>query len=200
MALQGYRATIKEQSSSVPFTDEATTTSDNITYQITDTNKKIWAYDSTIVVEDATIPTTESYTLNRLDGSVTFESADAGRVITVTGDYVLLTTVAEAREYSFEAERETLDATFFQDASRQHKVGLLSASATIGKFYTTDNYFIEMLLNGTTKVVEFYADATTDADFRVFANVSSDTVSSAVESLTDESISLQVTDRMVSEV
>jgi len=198
MALQGYKALVKAESSQIVFTDEATTTSDDITYQITDTAKRIWGFDSIIVVKDAATPTTEDYAINRLNGTITFDSADGGRVITVTGDYVLLTTVAEAKEYSFDGTTELPDNTVFQDTERRFTPTLLTATATLGKFYDVDNYFIDMLFDGTTKVIEFYPDSTGDP-FIVYGNVASDSISTAVEALIEESINIQITNKMIVE-
>jgi len=199
MPLSGIGALVKSESSQVGFTDEATTTSDDTIYQITDSAKRIWGFNSTIVVEDAAVPTVEPYTVNRLNGTITFESSDGGRVITVTGDYVLLTTVAEAKEWSADISRDMLDNTVFQDQDRSFQPGLIGGTATIGKFYDTSTYFIDMLLDGTTKVIELYADST-DTPIIMYANVSAESITSAVEALTMESISLQITNKMIMEV
>jgi len=198
MALQGYRALVKAESSQVPFTDEATTSGDNLNYQITDTGKQIIAFGSTVVVEDGGVPTTEDYTLSRLNGTVTFGTAVA-RTITITGDYVVLTTVAEAKAFTFDLSRELGDSTVFQESDRKFTPTLATATASLSQFYDTANYFIDMLLDGTTKVVELYADSTDDP-IRIFANVSSDSIAVSVESLIEEGVTLQATGKMIAEV
>lgn len=198
MANIGYKALVKSQSSATVFTDEATTTSDDTTYKITNTAKQIFDYDTEIVVEDSAVATTEDYIVNRLDGSVTFESVDAGRVITFTGKYVTLTTITEAKAFSFDGTVDMGDKTVFQNTAREYEPLLLSATATIGMFYDVDNYFINMLIDGEIKVVEFYYD-NTEEPFRFYALVSGDSLSIAIESLIEESVSLQVTDKMIVE-
>ena len=79
MALQGYNCNIKVASNGVAMTDEATTTSDNISYQITDSAKRIVDLNTAITVKDGGTATTEKYTFNYITGTVTFTSADAGR-------------------------------------------------------------------------------------------------------------------------
>ena len=114
--LQGFKALVKAQSSSTAFTGEATTTSDNQNYVVTDTAKRIFPLDATIVVKDGGSPTAEDYTLSRLannDINVTFGTVDAGRVITMDGEYVTLTTIATASSYSFTATSDALDNTPF---------------------------------------------------------------------------------------
>lgn len=197
MALQGFKALVKAESSQVSFTDEATTTSDSINYQITDSSKRIWGFNSTIIVEDSTVPTTEKFTINRLNGTVTFETATS-RTITVTGDFVFLTTVAEAKEWSFDGTSDLIDSTVFEKTEREFTPALLAATATIGKFYTIDNFFFSMLFDGTTKVIELFADSAGNP-FIIFANVASDSLSIPIEALIEESINLQITDRMIIE-
>lgn len=190
---------MKEESSQIAFLDEVTTTSDNISYTIANALKNIWGFNSVIIVEDAGVPTTEPYTLSRLTGTVSFETADAGRVITVSGDYVLLSTVAEAKAWGLDVAIDMLDETVFQDSSRAFKPGLITGSASIGKFYTLDKYFVDAILAGTTKVIEFYADAA-EPPIVVYGIISADGISSAVESLIEESVSIQITQRMILEV
>lgn len=198
MAAVGYKALIKEQSSAIVFTDEATTTADDQIYQMTNTAKRIFDYDTDVVVEDGGSPTAESYTLNRLNGTVTFTSVDAGRVITLTGKYVTLVDVVEAKEFSFDGALDMGDKTVFQNTERTYEPLLLSATATIGKFHSIDNYFINMLFNGNVKVLEFYYDNTEDP-FRVYALVSSDSLAIPIEALQEESITLQITNEMIVE-
>jgi len=199
MALQGYKALVKAESSQIGFTAEATTTSDNQTYTITDTAKNIWAFNSTVTVLDGGVPTVEAFTFNRLNGSVTFGTVDGGRVITLTGTYVTLTNVAEAKEFSFDGETDMLDNTVFQESERGFQPTLVTAQATLGKFYSIDNFFIDMLLDGTTKVIELYADSTDDP-FRFYANVADNSLSISIEDLSEESITLQATNQMIVEV
>ena len=199
MALQGYKALVKAESSQIGFTAEATTTSDNQTYTITDTAKDIWAFNSTVTVLDSAVPTVENFTVNRLNGSVTFDSVDGGRVITLTGTYVTLTDVAEAKEFSFDGETDMSDNTVFQNANRGFQPTLRTATATLGKFYSIDNFFMSMLLDGTTKVIELYADSTTNP-FRFYANVADNSLDIPIEDLLEETITLQVTNQMIVEV
>jgi len=72
MALQGYNALVKTQSSAIAFTDEATTTSDNKTYQITNATKRIFDYETELIVkDDASVVT--GYSFNKITGTVTFQ-------------------------------------------------------------------------------------------------------------------------------
>ncbi len=194
MALQGCKAMVKVQSSSLSFTDEAVTTSDHISYQITDTSKRIWAHDSTIVVKDNGVVTTESYTLSRLTGTVIFSEVGTGRgPITVTGDYVLLSEIVTANSYSFSGTSEMQDITPFNNGcSREFQPVLKTATVDLVRFFLTDSFFVNSLLNNEIKVIELYPEATGEP-LRMFAFPTTDTVESTVEGVIPESISYQVT-------
>ena len=195
MALQGYGALVKAQSSSIVFTDEATTTSDDKSYQITDAAKRILDYETDLVVKDDAIATTESYTVNKITGTVTFATSTP-RTITLSGSYVVLATIAEASEFSFDGVLDTVDATVFQAGERIYLPTLVSATATVGKFYEVTGFFTNLLFDGSVKVVELYADDS-GTPFRFYATVSANSISASVEDLTRETVTLQATDRMV---
>ena len=139
--------------------------------------------------------TAEEYTLDRLNGSVIFPNAKS-RIINLSGDYVTLVTVAEAKGFSFDGVTDMGDITVFQDGDRNYKPLLQSGTATIDKFYTIDNYFVDMLYNREIKVIEFYADSE-GLPFKCYALVSADSLALPIESLQEESISLQITDGTV---
>ena len=197
MAKQGFNSLIKAQSSAVVFTDEATTTGDDISYQITDTSKRLWDLETPILVEDSAVPTTESFKVNRLTGTITFESA-VSRTITVSGSSVTPVTVAQGKSFTFNGVREVLDNTIFQNESRTFQSGLLTGTAEIGRFYV-DTFFFDQLLNGEIKILEFYADDSLDP-IRAFGLVTSETIEDPVAGLVEESISFQLTDNITSGV
>lgn len=193
MALQGFGALVKAESSAIVFTDEATTTSDNKTYVVPD---MIFAYGSDIVVEDGGTETTEDYTVNWLEGSVTFATADEERVITVSGEYVTLSTIAYANEFAFNGTRDLADITAFGQDSKVYYPTLVSAEATIRKFYEVDGYFVNLLADGLVKVFELYADA--DAEpFRFYGLISGDTVGAVIDGMIEESITIQTSGKMI---
>ena len=190
MALQGYGALVKAQSSAIAFTDEVTTSADDLTYQITNSTKRIFDYETELIVEDGGSVIT-GYSINKIAGTITFPTT-ATRDITLTGAYVALTTVAEATEYKFDGTLDLGDATVFQNESRAFLPTQRSATATLSRFYDVDGYFLEALFDKSVKVIEFYADSGGDP-FRIYAIVSSDSVSASIDDLTKESISFQMT-------
>jgi len=192
MALRGYLALVKAASTPIAFTDEATTTADDTIYVIANATKLLWDLDTAIVVEDAATPTTEAYTLSRLTGKITFGSIDAGRVITVTGAYVATTTVAEAKSFSFNGSVDALDSTKFQDSFREFKAGNVTATAELGRFLELDDLFVDMLLDGERKIIEYYPSSTGDP-IMFFAVANSRNVESPQAGLIDETVSFNIT-------
>jgi hypothetical protein len=176
----------------VAFTDEATTTSDNKTYQITNAAKQIWSRFGTILVEDSAIPTVEAYTVNRLNGSVTFGTAVA-RVITITGTYLPITTLAYAKEYSFTISGDNQDITVFMGAWIDRIQGLKDFSASCGKFYEITNYFWGKLTADTDLCLEFYHDNAADPDIRAWVKIAGDDFSNSVDGVSEESVDFEGT-------
>lgn len=73
------------------FTTEATTTSDNLTYHITDLTKSFWSRDALTVYNSAVaidVDGADPFTISRTAGTVTFLTAVA-RTITLSGTYYL---------------------------------------------------------------------------------------------------------------
>ena len=197
MALKGYLADVKMQSSSIVFTDEATTTGDDKSYTITDNVKDIWALDSTIVVKDNAIVTIEKFTISRLTGTITFGTVDAGRIITVSGDYVLLTSVAQSKNFTFAGVTDALDNTAFNVTGfRSFQSGLKSGTAELGRWVIVDNLFVDLLLSPSIKVIEYFPDVNEDP-IRFFGLLTEESINANVEGLAEEALTFQITTEIV---
>lgn len=190
MALAGKKAKILAYSSAVSMSGEATSTSDDITYQITDTTKRILSRDNVIEVLDGGVATTESYVLDRLTGRVTFGSAVI-RTITINGYYLPVSTVASAYEYSWSGSSDNLDSTTFENEFMQRQQGLKDFSASISQFYEVSNYFYDLLNSDSEFVLEFYSVGTSSPDVRAWAKISSDEISGSVDGLVEESLEFE---------
>ena len=189
MATAGYLCEVKAVSSGTAMTDEATTTSDNLTYQITDSAKRILDLDTTVVVEDGGVPTSESYEINYLEGKIVFSSAVA-RTITVTGAYLTPVTVATADSYNLSINTDELDNTPFNTRFRTYQAGLTSGTATLGRFHVADSFFVDEILSGNIMLVEFLVDSTSTSLF--YGIMTSDDVTADVADLIKESVTYRV--------
>jgi len=190
----------------VTFTDEATTTSDNKTYQITDTTKRVWDPAATITVEKSTdgitwTPVTSGYTLDRLFGKVIFDTAQAaGTLIRVDGKYLPMADVVEAYQFTFTASRANLDRTRFQHTDIERAPGLRDATGSVGIWHTSTKEFWDDLSQGKQIVIEVQVDNQVTA--RAWARPSTDETSAAVDGVVEESFEWEGTQdqdgRMVS--
>lgn len=192
MALRGYKALVKAQSSAVAMTNEATTMSgSNTIYTITNTAKRLIDLETPVVVNVGGSPVTSGFVIDRLNGRVIFDSS-ATRTVTITGAYVLTTTITEAKGFAFNATRDALDITRFQQAYREFESGLLSGTASLTLNYLTDSVFYGLLTNGQRKIVEYYPNDDITGPIRFYGLVTSNDITAPVEGIIEEAIQFQV--------
>jgi len=193
MALQGHLASVKIQSSAVTITDEPTTAAGDLVYQITNTAHRILDLNTAIVVEDGGTATTESYTIDYLNGSVTFSDA-VSRTITITGAYVALSTVATANHFSFAGTSVILENTPFNKTFKEFQAGKVTGTASLKRYHVSDDLFFDLLFNGTYAIIEYYVSATQKISF--YALCTTMNIESPDEALIQESLDFQITNQM----
>jgi hypothetical protein len=203
MAIAGRKSLVKLAGTPISMASPETTTelTEGIKYQITDPTKRILAPFSPVSVYvdadggGAGTPTTadpSTYTLNRLAGTVTFNSAQpADATVTIQGEYLAPSTVAESYEYTWTIEADNQDASAFQDSFVRRKQGLLDVSAELSRWYVDTSLF-DLLDTDKTFVVEFYSDSNI-APLRAWMKIASDEVSGAVDGLVEEALELEGT-------
>ena len=192
MALQGYLASVKAISTGVAMTNEATTAT-GASYQITNSAKRILDLNTPIIVNDGGTPTTEAYTIDYLNGRVTFGST-ASRTITITGAYLTPATIATADTFNFSATAEAYENTAFGTQYKSFQAGLISGTATLGRFFVTDSLFIDALLDGEYKILEYYVSSGNKISF--YGIITSDNVDATVSSLVREELTFQITNQI----
>jgi hypothetical protein len=191
MAIRGYKALVKAQSSAIAMTAEATTMSGtNTIYTITNAAKRTLDPTTTTIVNVGGSPVTQGFYIDWLSGAVIFATA-AVRTVTVTGAYVVLTTVVEAKGFSVTLERAALDATRFQQTFREFEAGLLTGKADLTLNYLTDSIFFPLLINGDKKVIEYYPNDDL-LPIRFYGILTADEMVAPVEGLIEEKITFQV--------
>jgi hypothetical protein len=203
MAIAGRKSLVKLAGTPISMASPEPTTklTEGIKYQITDPTKRILAPFSPVSVYvdadggGAGTPTTadpSTYTLNRLAGTVTFNSAQpADATVTIQGEYLAPSTVAESYEYTWTIEADNQDASAFQDSFVRRKQGLLDVSAELSRWYV-DEAFFDLLDQDKTFVVEFYADGNA-TPLRAWMKIASNEVSSSVDGLVEESLEFEGT-------
>lgn len=136
-ATAGKRVRIKIPGAPIAFTGDGFTNSgDNKTYQITGVAKRVW--DPTLPVQvyyNAILQSPTLYTLNRLEGKITFFVAQGGLAVIANGSYLPLTTVAEATSFSFSAKGINIEDTAFGDTDVTRQQAQRTCSGAIGQWF-----------------------------------------------------------------
>lgn len=193
--IPGKKAEIKISGSPMDFNDETMTTTDNVIYVIDDETKSVWDYKTDPVVKVDAVIVTTGYSVVKLSGQIAFDADPVG-VVTVSGKYVTLTSVATANEYDYSLENDFEDITPFKSEYKKKKVVMSGMTGSIGKFRELDNYFMDQLISGDPVVIEFYVDEVEDP-VRVFALLDSDEIAAAANGIQSEKISFVSTTKMI---
>ncbi len=177
------------------FTDEATTaTVVNKTYQLTNSAKRIWSPTATITVKNGGVAVDASadpYSINRLTGKVTFVATTA-RVITISGTYLPLTTIAKSKSIVWEKGNEVLDDTTFDSNGYEENIpGIHSVTASLGKNWETtySAIFWAAIQAGSLLVIQIFHDKNAAADVSFWARPTKQTISVATRAVVGEDLS-----------
>lgn len=194
MALQGYNVEVLDAVSGVTMTSEATSTSDNKSYQITNSAKRIIDLNTTLVVKDDGTTTTEKFTVNYLTGTIAFKTVDAGRVITITGAYLTPSTIATANSYTFSGTGDALDTTPFNTQFKSFVAGLRSGTINMGRFHVEDSLFVDALLDGMIKMIKVTFGDT--YSILAYGVMTSDSIDVSPSGLVNETVTYQITNNI----
>lgn len=194
MALPGYNVEVLAASSGTTMTTEATSTSDNTTYQITDSSKRLIDLNTDLIVYDSAVVTTERYTVDELSGSITFEDSDAGRVITITGAYLTPATVATADSFSLSITADALENTPFNTRFKTYQQGLISGNINLGRFHVADSLFINDILDNEYKLIK--VNVNDSYSIYAYGLLTSDDTDADVADLIKESMTYQITNQI----
>lgn len=196
MGLVGKNVSIKVSGKGVPATDLATVTSDYITYQIADELRQVIALNAPIVVKNHGEKTDEKYKVNRLNGTITFETTDETRVITVDCTYLPLINVAEAHTVSYTEGVDLHEVPRFGDEYKRRIPGLKYASGSLTQWDILDSTFTDALTSGNPVLIE-YKHSVTGKTNRLFAYLESVEMSAAIDNPQEESVSFISTDEFI---
>lgn len=212
MATAGFNAVVKVAGTSTAFANEATTkTVANLTYQITDTAKRVIDPTVAVTVEvDAdgagaggyVAAAAGTFTVDYTFGKVTF-TADQGAsaLVRISGNYLPLVTVGTAREASVSVQNDLGDSTVFGNAEKTAAPTLQSCSGSLGlleDLYTDHDggagtqQFKAYLLGKTLKLVEIDFDGGGTQKFRGFVYFDDGSVKAAVGDLINSTINFKV--------
>lgn len=146
-----------EHFNTVTFTDEATSTSDDLTYTITDSDKRYWDNESGVAVEVDASAVTTGFRVEYAGGRVVFDTAQTGSTITVSGEYYTLEDKLGFFNWVATPEVAMVDSTDFQsDGWTENIAGNKSWTATADQHWRNDESLQYWL--GKPLPVSFYVD------------------------------------------
>lgn len=190
----GKECMIKVSGTKVTATGLATTTTDNKKYQISDTAKQVIDLDSVVTVKDGGTTTVEKYTLNRLEGSVEFDTVDADREITIDCSYLPMTAAASAHVATFGRGCKVSELPKFGVEYMNRIGGQKYAYGTLSQWDIEDSYFTDALLAGNVVVIEV-TSGSGETPHRMFALLESAELQAAIDNPQDEAVSFVSTDK-----
>jgi len=197
MSLAGKDVIIKISGEGVVATDLATVTTDYKIYQIADSLKQVITLNTPVTVKNNGIETEEKYKLNRLNGTITFETVDDTRVITVDCIYLPLATVAEAHVVSYTEAVDLHEVPRFRDTHKRRIPGLKYASGSLSHWDILDSTFDDALVSGKPVVIELKPSTQEGKTKRLFALLESTEMALAIDNPHEQSVSFISTDEFI---
>jgi len=131
------------------------------------------------------------YTLNRLSGYAEYDSATS-RTILISGEYLPLTTIGEAYEFSLSLSANNEDVSVFSNTYVEREQTLKDVTLSISDWYV-DYTYQDKLTDGSPLVIELFVDSSGSFECKLWCLLSSDEVSSSVDGIVEESLELEGT-------
>jgi hypothetical protein len=176
----------------VAMTDQATLDIGGLhtTYRIAATTKRRLDPTATVTVE-VNGGAAPAHTVNRLAGEAVFDVAlDPADVVTITGSYLPVADLADAKEFTLTASATNADASTFQSGDYMvRRQTQLDVGISLGRFANLDEEMTDRLLLGETVVVEVDFDGSGSSAF-AWCVIDSDEHSGGAADLIEEGIEL----------
>lgn len=151
--------------------------------------------NSTDVIAKYPTEAAANYTLNRLNGTVTYAAADT-RIIKISGSYLPMSTAAYAHEFSYARGIDLSEITAFGATYKNRLAGLKYASGTLSQFDATSEYYADALVAGSPVVIEFLYQTGADP-LRAWALLESVEMAAAIADPQDQVVSFISTDELL---
>ena len=177
-------------------TDDATTANVAATeFVISDSDHRFLDPATAVVVEYNGSAVTTYATLQRPGGKVTWDTTPGAEAVTLSGAYIPVTELGEARGWTLDTQWEFVDVSTFGDTFRVNEPTFRGATVSIEHFYVDSSMFT-IMSGGTVVGFDLFMDATASSELRYtgFAYMSSQSISAPVDGIIDEPLSLTVID------
>ena len=189
--LTGKKALVKVSGAALTLTNEATTDAGaHLVYQITAAAKRVLDPTAVVTVKEDAVPSVAAYTLNRLNGTVTFAVArGAVVVVTVSGSYLPQSTAISCTDWNLTLSGIAADVSEYGDVFMQRLAISKDAIGSVKSWRdTVDRTWENALLAGAPVLIALYTLSTGIPDFLVWATLNKQQVQSALKSAQSQSI------------
>jgi len=194
MAVVGYQANIKKSGTSTSFSGEAMTVTTGNTFQIDDSAKQVFNFNSTFTFyEDAVaISDSDIDSIDYMYGKVTFSTSKTGS-ITVDGAYYPMANIAGAYQATQNTTNQIINVTSFENQGFVEKLpNQKDITVTCTRFDDLSKDFQDILENGSSIVIEFIPS--TGNGNRGWYVLDSANQNLDMSNVVEESLSFQLTD------
>lgn len=143
------------------------------------------------VIEKYPTEAAADYTLNRLEGKVTYAAADT-RVIYISGNYLPLAEMAAGKEFTLTLSGNNEDTTVFGKNFICRTQTLKDVTMSISGFYLTDD-LKDYIDDDEIVIVELYINRDSTWHAKLWSRMSSEEISGGVDGVLEEAIELEGT-------
>jgi hypothetical protein len=203
MPLAGRQADVRITSvTPTTSTGEATTLVQSTVLEyavVDDTGKTIWDPDSTPVLYlNSTAVSSTKYEANYVEGRFEFTSTgQAAGTYTADVEYLTASRVAGGREWQLTVETDAFEVTEFGSSGwREFMPNLAGAQVTISRYWADEGFFDLLNSSNSKFLVDLVVNSASGWRYKAFSRVSQDQVNTAVDSIVNEQINLQVDGRV----
>jgi len=163
MGTQGYLTTVKKGGTPTALTNEPMTNLSGNTYQITDASRRILDRDVVPVFGDqggspTNIHPSDIASIDYLFGIVTFNTAKVEPVVVVSGNYMPMSDIAGANNYTLNHAGDVLDDTAYDNTSgnayRSRVLGLRDVSLSVDRWDQLTQEFFTAINDRTPLIIE----------------------------------------------
>jgi hypothetical protein len=176
------------------FTAAACSVVSGTTYQIDDTDKRIWDKTATTIVYDGGTPVAASeYEICWASGKIIFRAAPGGAV-TVTGKYLAIAQFAQAFKWSLSFGPNLVDAHVFGNTWEVKSATTRKGTVSLSRYYP-ETYFITddpTDITANPFVLVLYEDESANDRYVCIGRLDSVTLDADRSALETETINFQV--------
>lgn len=196
----GYQAKLLSAGTPTTMTDEAMGLVSGLTYQVTDTARRIIDRSATVVIEDnsVAVAAADIESVDYLFGKVTFVAGySVTGPITMTADYMTTAVVGCTQSYTLTMTADMIDETCFSDAQANNgrkifRSGLKTVALELtGVYYPTGDYKTQ-LINRNEFIIEIDPTGTGNSLARGFFKLATEGHGGAVGALEEETLNFNL--------